>query len=225
MSISVVIPVLNEEGCLVETLRLLRQQKPAEIIVVDGGSSDRTVPLAKQWADVVLRGPRGRAVQMNYGARQARGDVLLFLHADCSLENGALLEAEKKLRSRRVVAGCFTMTVRASGLLYRAIDRCATARVRLTGLVYGDQGLFLRRQQFFEWGGFPPVDLMEDLFFSRSLRRKGKIVVSRRRIFVSPRRWQQAGIVRQTLKNWTLTALAAGGVSPNRLAPFYPALR
>ena len=95
----------------------------------------------------------------------------------------------------------------------------------LTGLAYGDQGLFLRREQFMKLGGFPPVRFMEDLFFSKRLRQFGRIAVARRRIFVSPRRWQQAGAVRQTLKNWMLTALAAGGVHPDRLAGLYHAVR
>src|SRR5205085_12185002 len=144
------------------------------------------------------------------------------LHADCTPERGALADAERLLRRPGVVAGCFTMTVGAAGLLYRSIDACATARVRLTGLVYGDQGLFLRRADFERLGGFPRLRLMEDVFFSRTLRRRGRIVVSPRRLFVSPRRWQRAGLLRQTLRNWALTALAAGGVHPDRLAALYP---
>jgi rSAM/selenodomain-associated transferase 2 len=215
---------LNEESCLGETLALLRRQRPHQVIVVDGGSSDATCRAAAA-ADLVLYGPPGRARQMNLGAAQASGDVLLFLHADCRLEGGALQEAERCLRKRGTAAGCFTMQVRAPGPLYRAIDFFATARVRLTGLVYGDQGLFLRRALFEELGGFPPLGLMEDLFFSRRLRRQGRMVVAGRRIFVSPRRWQGAGLVRQTLRNWALTALAAAGVHPDRLAAYYPAVR
>jgi hypothetical protein len=162
---------------------------------------------------------------MNAGAAAATGSVLLFLHADCALEDGALAEAERCLAARGVVAGCFRMTVRADGWLYRSLDACATARVRLTGLAYGDQGLFLRRATFERLGGFPPLRLMEDLFFSRALRRRGRIVVAPRRVFVSARRWQKAGLVRQTLRNWALTALAAGGVHPDRLAALYPAVR
>jgi hypothetical protein len=117
------------------------------------------------------------------------------------------------------------MTVRAHGRLYRWIDRCATARVRLTGLVYGDQGLFLRRASFQRHGGFPRLAFLEDLFFSQQLRRRGRIAVSPRRIFVSPRRWQQRGLIRQSLRNWLLTGLAASGIHPDRLAAFYPAVR
>lgn len=224
MAISVIIPTLNEASCIAATLAAVHAQRPHEVLVVDGGSTDGTCAAATM-ADRVLRGQPGRASQMNLGAARATGDVLLFLHADCSLEEGALAEAEHCLRRHGVAAGCFTMSVRDRGLLYRSIDLCASLRVRLTGLAYGDQGLFLHRDRFERLGGFPLLRLMEDLFFSRELRRHGRIVVASRRIFVSPRRWQRTGLVRQTLRNWTLTALAAGGVHPDRLAAFYPAVR
>lgn len=224
MSISVIIPALNEAACLAETLRSVRAEKPREILVVDGGSSDATCELARA-ADRVLHAPRGRAAQMNHGAAHAAGDVLLFLHADCTLEAGALRAAEECLGRRGVAGGCFRMTVAAAGVAYRLLDICATARVRLTGLIYGDQGLFVARRLFERIGGFPPLLLMEDVFLSKKLRRQGRIVVAPRRIFVSPRRWQRQGIVRQSLRNWGLTALAAAGVHPNRLAAFYPIVR
>jgi rSAM/selenodomain-associated transferase 2 len=224
VSVSVIIPTWNEEACLGETLRRVREQGPHEIIVADGGSADGTRHVARA-ADGLVEGPRGRAAQMNHGAAHARGDVLLFLHADCALEPGALAAAEESLRGRRVAAGCFRMSVTAQAPVYRLIGACATARVRLTGLVYGDQGLFVSRE-LFEWvGGFPPVRLMEDVAISRALRRLGRVVVAARRIFVSPRRWQRQGVVRQTLRNWALTGLAAAGVHPDRLAAYYPAVR
>lgn len=224
MSVSVIVPTWNEARCVADTLRHLREQRPHQLIVVDGGSSDATCDLAAD-ADLLLHGPRGRARQMNLGARQASGDVLLFLHADCRLDAGALIEAERWLARRGVVAGCFTMRVAAEGWWYRAIDACATARVRLTGLAYGDQGLFIYRERFFQLGGFPALAFMEDVFFSRTLRRQGRVVVAASRIHVSPRRWQQVGVVRQALRNWTLTALAAAGLHPDQLAAFYPDVR
>jgi rSAM/selenodomain-associated transferase 2 len=224
MSISVIIPTLNEAACLPETLRRLRTHKPHEILVVDGGSTDATCSLADD-ADRLLHAPRGRAAQMNHGAARATGDILLFLHADCWLEAGALTEAETCLTRRGVAAGCFRMHVDAPGSLYRSIDACATARVRLTGLIYGDQGLFVKRERFQKVGGFPSLRLMEDVFLSKLLRRHGRIAVASCCIFVSPRRWQRTGLIRQTLRNWTLTALAAAGVHPNRLAAFYPPVR
>jgi rSAM/selenodomain-associated transferase 2 len=223
-SVSVIIPTLNEEGCLAQTLHALRQQGPREIIVADGGSDDGT-RRAADGADCFLAAPRGRAAQMNAGAAVAAGEGLLFLHADCVPEAGALAEAGRLLARPGVAAGCFRMRVAAEGPLYRLIDACATARVRLTGIVYGDQGLFVRRDVFERAGGFPPLRLMEDVFLSRTLSRMGRVVVAGRHLFVSPRRWQRAGLVRQTLRNWTLTALAAGGVHPDRLAAFYPVVR
>ena len=224
MSVSVIIPTLNEESCLGDTLVLLRQHEPREIIVVDGGSNDATCRLAAA-ADLLLQGPRSRAGQMNLGAAHATSDVLLFLHADCGLESGALRDAERRLSRSGVVAGCFTMKVRGHGWRYRGIDLCATARVRLAGLIYGDQGLFLKRAWFRQLGGFPRLAFMEDLFFSRTLRRHGRITVSPRQIFVSPRRWERAGLVRQSLRNWLLTGLAASGIDPDRLAALYPVVR
>jgi rSAM/selenodomain-associated transferase 2 len=224
LPVSIVIPTLNEAACLAATLAALRAQGPHELIVADGGSTDDTRRAAAA-ADLFVEAPRGRASQMNAGAARAGGDVLLFLHADCILQAGALAEAERRLRRPGVAAGCFTMTVSAGGALYRLIDTCASARVRLSGIAYGDQGLFLRRELFERLGGFPALRLLEDVFFSQRLRRAGRVVVAGRRVFVSARRWQRAGLVRQTLHNWALTALAAGGVHPDRLAKFYPAVR
>ncbi|MFL5530783.1 MAG: glycosyltransferase, partial [Gemmatimonadales bacterium] len=134
MSVSVIIPTLNEASCLAETLRSLRGEQPHQVLVVDGGSTDGTCDLVSAPARL-LHAPPGRALQMNHGAAQASGDVLLFLHADCTLEEGALEAAEVALGRRRVVAGCFQMRVDAAALAYRLIEACASARVRLTGLV------------------------------------------------------------------------------------------
>jgi rSAM/selenodomain-associated transferase 2 len=224
MPVSIIIPTLNEKHYLAGTVRRARALRPHEVIVVDGGSTDGTRESASD-ADLLLEGARGRARQMNVAARYATGDVFLFLHADCSLEPGALMEAERCLQQPGVVAGCFTQTIEARGCLYRAIDACATARVRLAGIAYGDQGLFVTKEQFERAGGFPEIGLMEDLFLCRKLRRLGRIVVAPKRIHVSPRRWRQVGIIRQTLRNWSLTALAAAGISPERLARLYPAVR
>jgi rSAM/selenodomain-associated transferase 2 len=222
MPVSVIIPTLNEASCLAGTIRSLRAQQPLEIIVADGGSTDGTRAAAAE-ADRFVTAPRGRASQMNAGAVHVRGDVLLFLHADCLLESGALTYAENALKRRGVAAGCFTMRVQAFGLLYRWIEFVANARVRLTGISYGDQGLFLRTEVFKAVGGFPPVRFLEDVLLSRRLCRRGRIAVVPACIGVSVRRWKQAGILRQTLRNWTLLGLAVAGVHPDRLARYYPA--
>jgi rSAM/selenodomain-associated transferase 2 len=224
-SVSIVIPTLNEAAVLGATLASLRDHQPHEVIVVDAGSDDSTADIATSAGATVLTGARGRAAQMNLGAAHATGEVLLFLHADCTLEAGALDAARQTLREYQVAAGCFRMCVQAPGMVYRAIDAAATTRVRLTGLIYGDQGMFLARDTFQRVGGFPAVRFMEDVVVSLALRRLGRMRVAPARIFVSPRRWQKVGPVRQTLRNWTLTALAALGVHPDRLAAYYPNVR
>jgi rSAM/selenodomain-associated transferase 2 len=224
MHVSVIIPTWNEAETIAATIRSLREQGPCEIIVVDGGSTDTTLEQARA-ADRVIVAEPGRAVQMNAGAREATCEILLFLHADCRLDHGALRAIERTLSRRKVLAGCFSMRVAAEGWGYRSIDACASARVRFSGIVYGDQGLFLRRSDFERLGGFPLIRLMEDVFFSHRIATEGRVVVLPERIHVSPRRWQKIGMVRQTLRNWTLTALALAGVSPDRLAEYYPRVR
>src|SRR5437667_4613332 len=147
MAVSVVIPTLNEAAVLSGAIGRLRDQQPHEIIVVDGGSTDRTLQAASG-ADLVLQAAPGRASQMSVGAARATGDVLLFLHADCVVEPGALRQAGERLARPHVTAGCFTMRVGAEGPLYRWMEFVASARARLTGIIYGDQGLFVHRETF-----------------------------------------------------------------------------
>lgn len=225
MRISVVVPALNEEAVLPATLASLQRQPPHEIILADGGSSDATRELASAVGARVVISPKGRAIQMNAGAVAATGDVLLFLHADCALEDGALSDAHRMLRRGNAAGGCFRMAIPHANPLYRCIAWCATARVKLFGIAYGDQGIFVRRDIFVKLGGFPNLRFMEDVWFSLRLRKTGRIVVADKRIFVSARRWERSGIIRQTLRNWTLTALAAAGVHPDRLAQYYPLVR
>lgn len=218
--ITAILPTWNEGSNIAAAVENLRRQGVGDIVVADGGSTDDTLPQAAA-ADRVVVGPAGRAAQMNAGAACARGDILLFLHADCLLGKGAVAALPRLLRKPGIVAGCFTMRVQEEGWGYRCIDWCATARVRLTGIAYGDQGLFLKRSVFEAVGGFPHLTFMEDVFLSRRLRRLGRIVVAPEVVYVSSRRWRKVGLVRQTLLNWTLTGLALAGVHPDRLARFY----
>jgi rSAM/selenodomain-associated transferase 2 len=203
----------------------LAVDRPAEVIVVDGGSTDATVEIARPHARVI-ESLRGRATQQNAGAAAATGDVLLFLHADCRLRPGWQAAVRRAAARPGFAAGAFRMQIDGGGWLYRAIERGGDLRVRWLGLPYGDQAIFVRRSTFEQLGGFPHVRLMEDLMFMRRVRRLGRVALVPQAVQVSPRRWLRAGVVTQTLRNWMLTALAVwGGVHPDRLARFYPAVR
>ncbi|MEK6262131.1 MAG: TIGR04283 family arsenosugar biosynthesis glycosyltransferase, partial [Planctomycetota bacterium] len=224
VSISVIIPTLNEAARIAELIAATRQIGECEIIVVDGGSTDETLARANS-ADIVLSSEPGRATQQNLGAAASRGDVLLFLHADCQLPAGAFESIRAAMRDERTVGGCFQQRLEADGWAYRWLERGNAGRVRWLGMAYGDQGIFIRRRVFEELGRFADVKLMEDVLLMKRLRRAGRFVLLGERLSVSARRWQKHGIVRQTLRNWLLLILAMCGVSPDRLARFYPNTR
>ena len=226
MRISVVIPTLNEAATIAGTLRGLAGQGVDEVIVVDAASPDGTAELARSEGVLVIDSSPGRGVQQNRGAGAASGDVLVFLHADCRLDDGAITALRRFLgRHPQVSAGCFRMRVEAEHPLYRCIELAAHLRAGLWGIPYGDQGIFVRRRLFDEIGGFPEVPLMEDVGLAIRLRRHGRLAVVPTRIFVSPRRWVRHGILGQTVRNWALTAAAAVGVPLSTLARFYPHAR
>lgn len=224
MRASVVIPTLNEAEQISEAIAQTRALGECEIIVVDGGSADATIESAAG-ADRVLISDRGRAWQMNAGAAAASGDVLVFLHADCRLGPGGLEAITAALADPCVAGGCFRQSIDAAGWRYRLLESGNALRVRLLGWAYGDQGIFVRRRVFDELGGFPSVPLMEDLLFMKRLKGRGRVRLLDARMRVSPRRWQQRGVVRQTLRNWGLVAALHLGASPERLARWYPHVR
>lgn len=214
-------PTLDEEHALDATVAAARQPGLLEIIVVDGGSRDNTVDVARACADRVLRGGRGRAAQMNTGAAAARGDVLLFLHADTHLPPGCHQAIMRALAPDDVVGGRFDLRLDATGIPYRIVERMISLRSRLTRVATGDQAIFARRSVFERLGGFPPLPLMEDIAFCRALKRAGRIACLRERVVTSARRWQRHGVVRTVLLMWMLRAAYYAGVSPARLARAY----
>ena len=222
MNISIIIPTLNEADRIGQAVQRAWATGPHEVLVVDGGSLDDTVAIAERHGARVLGGVRGRASQQNLGARQATGDVLLFLHADNLLDPDGVRQIAAALENGPVLGGAFQQKISASGLLYRLLERGNALRVRWLGLPYGDQGIFLRREVFDRLGGFPEVGLMEDLLLMRKLRRRARPVLLPGPLQVSPRRWQRYGVVRQTLRNWSLLLAERLGVSPDSLARFYP---
>ncbi|RUL88085.1 TIGR04283 family arsenosugar biosynthesis glycosyltransferase [Tautonia sociabilis] len=226
VSVSVVIPTLQEAGEIRSCLEHLAAQGADEVVVADADSPDGTADLARSAGVRVVSSPRGRGIQQNRGAAATSGDVLLFLHADCRLDPGGIACLRRFVsRCPKVPGGCFRMRVDGPEAGFRAIDAAAHLRAGLIGLPYGDQGIFVPRPVFDRIGGFPEVPLMEDVFLALRLRRLGRIALLPSRIHVSPRRWRRHGLLGQSLRNWGLTAAAAAGVPTEVLARFYPMVR
>ena len=219
--ISIIVPALNEAASIAAAVESASASRPHEILVVDGGSTDETPALAQEAGATVLGAMRGRGIQQNAGAGHATGDVLLFLHADTHLAADGCRQIEAALRDPRVLCGAFRQHIDAGQRRYRLLERGNAWRVRWLGLPYGDQGIFVRRSTFDQLGGFPEVPFMEDWLLMRRLRRLAWPVLLPGPLHVSARRWQRHGVLRQTLRNWCLTAAATAGVSPQRLARFY----
>lgn len=223
MKLSVIIPTLDEERRIGDRLAGLRAC--GEVIVVDGGSRDRTVELARAFPGVrVESAPRGRAAQMNHGARLAGGDVLLFLHADVTLPAGALKHVEQAFADAHTVAGAFRTWHVADDGRRAPWLHLADLRSRYSGLPYGDQALFVRREAFWRAGGFPDQPLMEDLELSRRLRRLGRIVILKSSVRVSGRRFL-AHPIRDTLFVNAFPLLYRLGVPAASLARLYRDVR
>ena len=225
MRISVVIPALNEEKSIATTLAALEPLKPHELIIVDGGSSDRTVEICNRLGATVLSSPRGRGLQMNHGARQATGDVLLFLHADTCLPRSAFDDIFHALREHRCVGGRFDVKLDGAHWMFGVIGAMISLRSRLSRVATGDQAIFVRREIFGELGGFPNIPLMEDVAFSQALKCKGTIACLRSRVLTSARRWEREGIWGTIFKMWMLKSLFLVCISPGRLKRYYGDIR
>jgi rSAM/selenodomain-associated transferase 2 len=222
--LSVVIPALDEAAILADTLGALPPGL-AEVIVADGGSRDATRDIARAHGCRVVESAPGRGTQMNAGAAAAGGDVLLFLHADTRLPEGAVEAVAAALDDPAVVGGAFRLGIDSDDGFLRLVAGAANLRSRLTGVCYGDQALFARRAAFEAVRGFPPYPVMEDVAFVRALRRRGRVVLLAGRVRTSARRWERENPLYTTLRNTVLVSLFRLGVAPERLARWYRPIR
>jgi len=219
--ISIVIPTLNEADRIASTLSAIDGAPEVEVIVVDGKSHDGTDEIACSFGVRVLRCDAGRAGQMNAGADEAVGDILLFLHADTHLPERFADHVRLVLRSPEVIAGEFRLRIDAEHRRLRLIEWVANWRSRRLGLPYGDQAIFVKANAFRELGGFLDLPIMEDFELMRRLRRRGRIAQVPAAVVTSARRWLTLGIGTTTLINqWVIVSYHLG-LSPERLARWY----
>lgn len=220
--ISIVIPVLNEGDSVRSVLGRLAAQRAAgaEVVVVDGGSTDQTLANADGLCDQLISAPRGRGSQMNAGAHQARGAALLFLHADTVLPTGAL-DAVTRAIERGALWGRFDVTIDGASRWFPVIAFLMNLRSRWSGIATGDQAIFVSRQAFLESGGFPDIALMEDVAFCSILRSRRRPACLSEKVITSGRRWDKHGVLRTILMMWWLRLRFFLGASPDKLAREY----
>jgi len=224
-SIAIIVPVFNEEHVVPALMAQLPQLGANEWIVVDGGSTDATCRLLNESAIHWIHSGFGRAAQMNAGAKACKSEILLFIHVDTSIDSSHMLALKQAMQNKSVVGGRFDVSLSGGGLVLRVIAWFINARSRLTGISTGDQCQFVRRSVFERMGGFPEQALMEDIEFSKRLKRLGTIVCLREKVVTSSRRWQAHGIMPTVWLMWKLRLLYWLGVSPEKLASMYQQVR
>ncbi|WP_455217765.1 TIGR04283 family arsenosugar biosynthesis glycosyltransferase [Kaarinaea lacus] len=223
MKASIVIPVLNEEAAIPEKLAQLQplRNEGHEVIVVDGGSADSSIQLARQGADIVIQSAKGRATQMNAGAGIANGELLVFLHIDTDLPSGGIGEVVNNIAKNGEYWGRFNVRLSGSHFLFRIIETMMNWRSRITGIATGDQVIFVSRGLFQRTGGFPDIPLMEDIELSSRLKKISKPVCLKDEVITSSRRWESSGICKTIIFMWWLRLSYWLGKDPSQLARQY----
>lgn len=222
---SFIIPVYREAEIInstIDHLMCLQKFAAAEIIVADGDQEGSTLREISNTTVKKILCPEGRARQMNSGAAQATGDILIFLHADTRLPENALKKITAILKDKKIIGGAFDLGIDSQRFAFRVIEKIASIRSRLTRIPYGDQAIFIRRDYFQSLGGFQNIPIMEDVELMRRIkRRQGKINILKDKVKTSPRRWETEGVVFCTFRNWFLITLYLLGAKPETLAKFY----
>jgi len=222
-ALSIVVPTLDEAAGIAATLQALGslRARGAEVIVVDGGSRDRTAEIARPLCDRLLTAPRGRAAQMNAGAGAAQGEVLLFLHADTRLPDDADRLVLAGLAASGRAWGRFDVRIDGTHPLLPLVAALMNLRSRASGIATGDQAIFVARTAFAAVGGYPDIALMEDIVLSRRLKRLTRPLCLRSRALTSGRRWEKHGVMRTILTMWRLRLAFWLGAKPDTLAARY----
>ncbi|MDL1983894.1 MAG: TIGR04283 family arsenosugar biosynthesis glycosyltransferase [Deltaproteobacteria bacterium] len=224
MNLSIIIPALNEEAVIENTLKSLANHS-LEIIVVDGGSSDNTIDISQRYTSHVLSTPPFRGLQQDMGARYASGNVLLFLHADTLLPRGFINIIEEIVFDPNFAFGAFCLSIYPSTPGLKLISLGANIRSTLFKLPYGDQAIFMRKTSYLASGGFRNLPIMEDVDLVSRIKKLGQFRLVRKNIVTSARRWQKEGLLFTTLRNWLLIIRYFMGESPRSLLRYYSDIR
>jgi len=223
--ISIIVPVLNEQGQINSFLEKIKDQNydgNFEVIIVDGDSHGGTINAVRDTSVICTTSPKGRGQQMNAGAVMARGEILIFLHADTILPDNALGKISRALQDTDYVGGAFDLKIDSDRLFLKYISVRASLRSRWNRIPYGDQAIFLKKKYFDEIGGFKEIPLMEDVDLMRRIKKDGKkIIILSDKVTTSARRWESDGALYTTIRNQVLVRLFYLGVSPHKLAKYY----
>jgi rSAM/selenodomain-associated transferase 2 len=222
---SIVVPVFHEAeriNDLIESLNHSDSGRNIEIIVVDGSRERDTLTAIPTDRIVKISSKKGRAIQMNAGAFVAKGEILIFLHADTELPSRAIGKIHSLMERTDYVGGAFDLGIKSDKFIYKAIGILSSLRSRLSRIPFGDQAIFIRKEYFDRMGGYKEIPLMEDVELMRRVKKSGKkIRIFHDRVMTSPRRWEKEGVIYCTVRDWTLRILYFFGVSPYHLVKYY----
>jgi rSAM/selenodomain-associated transferase 2 len=225
LKVSIIVPTLNEAQGLTKTLTQIQQLFPYELVVSDGGSRDGTLEIAEEFAEHVVKGSTGRALQMNEGARVANGDIFLFLHADSRIEPASYEKMLHSLESSEKIGGAFSLYIDSDKWSLRMIARLANLRSKYFGVAYGDQAFFVKNSIFQQMNGFADLPICEDIDFFKRLRKLGPVILLKEKVFTSSRRWLKEGVWYTTLRNILIATFFKLGFPPRILKKWYQAIR
>ena len=222
---SIIVPAFHESeriSDLIKSLNHLDFHEDTEIVVVDGSQERDTLRAIDSNQVIKISSEKGRAKQMNAGALIAKGEILIFLHADTELPIQALGKIHSRMERSDYVGGAFDLGIKSDKLIYKAIGTLSSLRSRLSRIPLGDQAIFIRKEYFDQIGGYKEIPLMEDVELMRRIKRsRKKIWIFYDRVMTSPRRWEKEGVIYCTLRDWTLRILYLFGISPDRLVKHY----